>query len=85
MDQQHRYAALTALLDREGAVRCDDGVLPSRNAHAKYLYYTCSIVVGYWGKDVAEKQHQEYSKVISSETRRSLTARVTWILCICIG
>jgi hypothetical protein len=29
MDQEHRDAALTALLDREGTVRCDDGVLPS--------------------------------------------------------
>jgi hypothetical protein len=37
VDQEHRYAALTSLLDREGAVRCDDGVLPSRNHHAKYL------------------------------------------------
>ena len=46
MDQEHRYAALTALLDREGAVRCDDGVLPSRNAHAKYPYFTCFIAVG---------------------------------------
>jgi hypothetical protein len=26
---EHRDAALTALLDREGTVRCDDGVLPS--------------------------------------------------------
>jgi hypothetical protein len=35
MDQEHWYAALAALLDRQGAVRCDDGVLPSQNVHAK--------------------------------------------------
>ena len=50
MDQEHRYVALTALLNREGAMRCDDGVLPSRNAHAKYPYFTCFIAAGYWGE-----------------------------------
>jgi len=50
MDQEHRYPALTALLDREGAARCGDGVLPSRNAHAKCPYFTCFIAVGYRGE-----------------------------------
>ena len=36
VDQEYRYAALTTLLDRELAVRCDDGVLPSRTVHARY-------------------------------------------------
>jgi hypothetical protein len=33
VDQKHRQAALAALLDRQGAVRCEEGVLPSRNTH----------------------------------------------------
>jgi hypothetical protein len=37
MDHQHRHSAATALLDRERAVRCNDAVLPDRNAHADIL------------------------------------------------
>jgi hypothetical protein len=37
MDHQHRHSAATALLDREGAVRCNDTVLPGRSAHADIL------------------------------------------------
>jgi hypothetical protein len=37
MDQQHRYAALAALLDSEGTVRCGHNLLPSRDGHAAIL------------------------------------------------
>jgi hypothetical protein len=30
VDQEHRYAVLTNLLDHAGALQCDDGVLPGR-------------------------------------------------------
>lgn len=34
MDQQHRYFALATFLNGEGAVRCVDNLLPSRDAHS---------------------------------------------------
>jgi len=35
VDEEHRYPALTDLLDREVGVRCDDALLATRQRHAR--------------------------------------------------
>jgi hypothetical protein len=81
VDQEYRYAALTTLLDRELAVRCDDGVLPSRTVHARYPCLLAS-ANGHYSPfiDLVISPPQEGCRLLAyhDARRHCVAGRYTW-------